>query len=151
MKATLTLDDDVADLLDRARRERGRSPEELANELLRWTLRRLGVSLGSRQHEDKAKASATVAPASAGGTSREHSDATLEAEIDQIYDELRDLVARSAADPGLLSEVERKRGQLHALQVEEAKAWRQRADAGRYLRPGEGYQLLERATRLLEQ
>jgi hypothetical protein len=52
MRATLTLDNDVAALLDRARKEQGRSLEEMANELLRRTLRRLGVAApGSRQPE----------------------------------------------------------------------------------------------------
>ncbi|MCP4655459.1 MAG: hypothetical protein GY856_08580, partial [bacterium] len=40
----LTLDDDVAALLKRARRERGQSLQEYANALLRRTLERLGAS-----------------------------------------------------------------------------------------------------------
>lgn len=74
----------------------------------------------------------------------------LEARIDQLYDEIRDLVAGSIEDPGLEGEIERKREQLQVLQTEEASAWRHRADARRHLKPGEGYRLLERATTLLD-
>ena len=42
MRATLTLDDDVTALLERARRKNGQSLQELANRLLRATLKRLG-------------------------------------------------------------------------------------------------------------
>ena len=44
MSATLTLDADVATLLERAQKEHGRSLEELGNELLRRMLRQLGTS-----------------------------------------------------------------------------------------------------------
>ncbi len=73
----------------------------------------------------------------------------LEARINQLYDEIRDLVARSAENPGLETKIERKREKLRALQAEEATAWRQRAGARRHLKLGEGYRLLERAARLL--
>lgn len=146
MKATLTLDDDVAALLERARRERGRSLEELANELLRRTLRRLGASPSQPRRKLGAKEPEPAAP-----TASEQPDATpLETQIDQIYDELRDLVGRSADNPDLKAEIESKRKQLRALQVEEAAAWRQRAEARRHLKPGEGYRLLQRAERLLD-
>lgn len=126
MRATLTLDDDVAALLDLARQQQGQSLEEVANELLRRTLRHLGLS--------------ATGPASE----------SLEAKIDQLYDEIRDLRARSAKDPGVADEIEHKREQLHALQVEEAAAWRSRAEASRHLKPGEGRQILERAEQLLQ-
>ena len=41
MKATLALDDDVATLLDEAVRNQGRGLQEMGNELLRRTLKRL--------------------------------------------------------------------------------------------------------------
>ncbi len=44
MNATLTLDADVATLLERAQKEHGRSLEELGNELLRRKLRQLATS-----------------------------------------------------------------------------------------------------------
>ncbi len=58
MNATLTLDADVAALLERIREERGRSLEELGNELLRRTLRQLGAS-----SEESASAPAKTAQA----------------------------------------------------------------------------------------
>jgi AbrB family looped-hinge helix DNA binding protein len=73
----------------------------------------------------------------------------IEAEIDQIYDDLRELVARSADDPEVEAEIERKRGQLHALKVEEAAVLRRRAEAMQRLKPGEGERLLRHAEELL--
>ncbi len=133
MRATLTLDNDVAILLDRARKEQGRSLEEMANELLRRTLEHLGASPATRrrtQIQDPESDAAEIL--------------RLEAKINQIYDELRDLVGRSVEEPGLANEVERKREQLHALQMEEATAMRRQAESRLHLKPGEGYQLLER-------
>ncbi len=138
MRATLTLDNDVAALLDRARKEKGQSLEEIANELLRRTLRRLGA----------AGASQTKAQETDGGAA---DVAKLETAIDEIYEELRDLVARSAEDNGLASEIEHKREQLHDLQLEEAAALRRQAEARLHLKPGEGYRILERAEQLLRQ
>ncbi len=74
----------------------------------------------------------------------------LEAQIDQLYDDIRELVVRSAENPGLETEIERKREKLREPQSAEAAAWRQRADARRHLKPGEGDHLLERAARLLD-
>lgn len=48
MKTTLTLDDDVADLLELVRREQGRTPEEIGNDLLRSTLTHLGIASAPR-------------------------------------------------------------------------------------------------------
>ncbi len=136
VKATLALDDDVAALLEQTRRERGRSPEEMGNELLRRTLRQLSAS--SREPEPAAPRAAQLPDAP-----------PLEAQIDELYDEIRDLVVHSAENPGLKTEIEHKREKLRALQAEEAAAWRRRADARLHLKPGEGYRLLERAARLL--
>ncbi len=134
MNAILTLDDDVAALLERARRERGWSLEELGNDLLRRTL---GASF--REPEPAAPKAAQLPDAS-----------PLEARIDQLYDEIRDLVARSAENPGIKTEIEHKRKVLRALQAEEAAAWRQRADARLHLKPGKGYRLLKRAASLFD-
>ncbi len=127
MKATLILDDDVAAQLERTRRQRGRSLKDLGNELLRRALSLLS----------------TVPTTQPNAT-------PLDAQIDQLYDEIRDLVVRSAENLDLEAEIESKRMQLHALQVEEAEAWMQQAEARRHLKPGEGYRLLERAERLLD-
>jgi hypothetical protein len=76
--------------------------------------------------------------------------ASLEAKIDQLYNELGALKARSAKDPGVEIDIAQKREQLQALQVEEAAAWRSRVEAHRHLKPGEGRQILERAEQLLD-
>ncbi len=73
----------------------------------------------------------------------------IEAEIDRLYDEIRDLVARSADAPEVKTEIERKREQLHALKVEEAAVLRRRAESMRRLAPGEGDRLLKHAEELL--
>ncbi len=73
----------------------------------------------------------------------------IEAEIDQIYDEIRELVARSAETPDVEVEIERKREHLHALKVEEAAVLRRRAESMRRLKPGEGERLLRHAEELL--
>ncbi len=137
MNAILTLDDDVAALLERARRQRGWSLEELGNDLLRRTLKQLGVS--TREPEPAAPKAAQPADS-----------ISLEAQIDRLYDEIRDLVVRSAENPNLELEILEKRAQLRDLQRKEAAAWKRRADARRHLKPGEGYRLLEQARELLE-
>ncbi|HEX9733481.1 MAG TPA: hypothetical protein VGG06_16035 [Thermoanaerobaculia bacterium] len=73
----------------------------------------------------------------------------IEAEIDQIYDDLRELVARSQDDPGVGAEIERRRERLRALKVEEAAVLRRRAESMRRLQPGEGDRLLKHAETLL--
>lgn len=73
----------------------------------------------------------------------------IEAEIDQIYDDIRELVARSADDTDVEAELERKRRRLHALKVEEAAVLRRRAESMRRLKPGEGDRLLRHAEELL--
>jgi len=136
MRATLTLDDDVTALLDLARQKQGRSLEEVANELLRRTLRHLGIQAGSALKDS--------------GMREPPAALSLTAKIDELYNELGALRARSVKDPGVESDIEHKREQLHALQVEEAAAWRSQAEAHRHLKPGEGRQILERAEQLLE-
>ena len=55
MRTTLTLDDDVARLLERARKRRGVSLKELVNDALREGLARLEVPRGPRKrHATKA-------------------------------------------------------------------------------------------------
>ncbi len=85
----------------------------------------------------------------AAGTAEPRGAMQIEAEIDQIYDQLRDLVARSAEDAGIQKEIERKRKQLHALKVEEAAVLRRRAECMRRLEPGEVDRHLRHAGGLL--
>ncbi len=88
-------------------------------------------------------------PVASAGEAEPRGAKQIEAEIDQIYDQLRDLVARSADDAGVLAEIERKREQLHALKVEEAAVLRRRAESMRRLGPGEVKALLRHAEGLL--
>ncbi|MCP3959109.1 MAG: hypothetical protein GY719_14760 [bacterium] len=76
--------------------------------------------------------------------------APLEGQIDRLFDEIRDLVVRSAENPASKSEIERKREELRALQEKEAAAWRRDRVARAHLKPGEGYRLLELAANLLD-
>jgi hypothetical protein len=69
--------------------------------------------------------------------------------IDQLYTELRPLMSRAAVDPGLRTEVQAKLARLRQLQTEEADEMVKRFDAGLLLKPGEGWQALERARELL--
>jgi len=73
----------------------------------------------------------------------------IEAEIDRIYDDLRELVARSPDDSDAKAEIERSRRRLHALKVEEAAVLRRRAESMRRLKAGEGDRLLKHAEELL--
>jgi hypothetical protein len=69
--------------------------------------------------------------------------------IDALYAELRPLMSRAAADPSLKGEVQAKLSVLRRLQTEEADEMEKRFDAGLLLKPGEGWQALERARELL--
>lgn len=75
----------------------------------------------------------------------------LETRIDQVYDQLGALVARSALESGLRGEIDEMRRQLAALQEEEAKLAERRAVSRIQIKPGEGYRMLERVEKLLEQ
>ena len=71
--------------------------------------------------------------------------------IDDLYVELRQLMARSTGDPSLNPEIRSRLAQLRALQAVEAAKIRERLDEGLHLKPGSGYQALEEARRLLAQ
>ncbi len=75
---------------------------------------------------------------------------TLEPEIQQVYGELRNLVARSAEDPSLGPEIDRARHRLHTLQVREVELMEKRAASRLHFDPVEGERLLEWAESLLE-
>jgi len=81
--------------------------------------------------------------------SREGSGSERSRRIDALYAELRPLMSRAAADPSLKGEVRAKLSVLRRLQTEEADEMEKRFDAGLLLKPGEGWQALERARELL--
>ncbi len=87
--------------------------------------------------------------AGAGEADQPRGALQIEAEIDQVYDQLQDLVARRADDAGARAEIERKRARLNALKVEEAAALRRRAESMRGLDPDEVDRLLRHAEVLL--
>ncbi len=76
---------------------------------------------------------------------------TVEPEIQQVYGELRNLVARSVEDPSLGPEVDRARHRLHTLQVREVELMERRAASRLHFDPVEGERLLEWAESLLEE
>ena len=140
MRATLTLDDDVTALLERAKREQGESLQDLANDLLRRTLKRVGKvarGLSSRS------ASEDIGPVDGEPLGRERG-------IEQLYGEIHDLVARLESEPHLRPGILRKREELTTLEAQEAELFRRRAEARRRLSPGEGAQAVDRAKRALE-
>jgi len=74
---------------------------------------------------------------------------TLEPEVQEVYSELRDLIARSAEDSSLGPEIDRARRRLHDLQVREVELMEKRAASRLHFDPAEGERLLERAKGLL--
>ena len=69
--------------------------------------------------------------------------------INRLYAELRPLMSRAEDDPTLEAEVQTKLARLRKLQTEEAEEMVKRFDVSLSLKPGEGYQALERARELL--
>lgn len=74
----------------------------------------------------------------------------LEARISQLYEDLRQLVARLPEDPTVRGEIDRKRQELHVLQVTEADQARLRAEARLPFTPAEGTETLARLRSYLE-
>jgi hypothetical protein len=72
-----------------------------------------------------------------------------EAVIDSLYDQLRDLVVRSAEKPELRREIDPLVRKLRMLQAQEADAMESRYRERLLLQPGEGRQALEAGRRLL--
>ncbi|HSS48214.1 MAG TPA: hypothetical protein VLX28_04650 [Thermoanaerobaculia bacterium] len=75
--------------------------------------------------------------------------ASREDTIDKLYEELRPLMSRVVSDPSLRGEVDAKLSHLRELQSEEADKMQKRFEAGLLLKPGEGWQALDRANELL--
>ncbi len=69
--------------------------------------------------------------------------------IEALYAELRPLMSRAVADPSLKDEVQEKLSVLRRLQTEEAEEMEKRFEASLLLKPGEGWQALERTRELL--
>jgi antitoxin (DNA-binding transcriptional repressor) of toxin-antitoxin stability system len=74
----------------------------------------------------------------------------LEARIDLLYGEIRDLLARSAGDPAVAAQAEQKRQQLRSLQERQAELLERRAATRLRFDRETGEQLLARAEKLLE-
>jgi len=70
-------------------------------------------------------------------------------EIDRLYAELRELMTRAGAGDGRDEQIRDRFSRLRKLQEEEADAIEVRFRARHRLRPGEGYQALERARQII--
>lgn len=81
-------------------------------------------------------------PAVAPKVVKAKAERDLDAEIERLYDEIRDLVSRVSQEPDLRDEIERRQAELHRLQELEAGEIWERLAASRHLKPGSGWQLL---------
>ena len=129
----LELDDEIYTTIRRHAEAAGISPID-------WALRAI----------ERYRAGSAEAPTESKGDSEDRDVGQLETRIDQLYDQLRALVARSAREPDLRGEIDDKRRQLVALQEEEAELAERRARSRLRIKPGEGYRMLERVEQLLE-
>ncbi len=77
-------------------------------------------------------------------------ESRLNAEIDDLYAELRKLRGRSANEEGLEREIEGRTRRLRDLQAEAADAMERRFLAGRDLSPGRAWKALEKARQILD-
>lgn len=131
---TLELDDEIYTTIRRHAEAAGISPID-------WALRAI----------ERYRGGFAEAPTGSKGESEDRDVGQLEKRIDQFYDQLGVLVARSALEPGLRGEIDEMRRQLVALQEEEARLAERRAMSRLRIKPGEGYRMLERVEKLLEQ
>lgn len=76
---------------------------------------------------------------------------TRSEEIDDLYSEIRELMARSAAGDDLTVQVERRFRRLRELQEEEADAMEAVFRDRHRLQPGEGFRALERARKIIDE
>ena len=130
---TLELDDEIYTTIRRQAEAAGISPID-------WALRAI----------ERYRTGFAEAPTESTSESEDRDGGQLETRIDELYDQLRTLVARSAHEPGLRGEIGEKRRQLVALQEEEARLAERRARSRLRIQPGEGYRMLERVEKLLE-
>jgi hypothetical protein len=108
--------------------------------------------LDSREPRERSPSSGKIDRLSAidaGEVAADGESALRSRAIDDLYAELRPLMSRAAADPSLQAEVQAKLSHLRKLQTQEADEMVKRFDAGLLLKPGEGWQALERARELL--
>lgn len=70
-------------------------------------------------------------------------------EIDQLYRELRELNTRVAEEPELRAQIASRLSRLRELQTAEALEMRRRFEAQLPMKPGTGWQALEKAEALL--
>ncbi len=139
---TLELDDEIYTTIRRHAEAAGISPID-------WALRAIDAYRAGFPRKGAAE---TIAGASAEARteSEDRDTEQLESGIDQLYDQLRALVARSTSEPSLRDEIDEKRRQLSRLQEEEAKLAERRARSRLLIKPGEGYRMLERVEKLLD-
>ncbi len=129
---TLELDDEIYSSIRRHAEAAGISP-------LDWALRAI----------ERYRAGFAEAAAESKGVPRERAE-EIETRIDELYEDLRALVARSGSEPDLRGAIDEKRRQLVALQEEEAELAERRARSRLQIQPGEGYRMLDRVEKLLE-
>lgn len=91
-----------------------------------------------------------LVPVEASQPDRQNAERTRSEEIDHLYSELRELMARSAAGDELDVQIENRFRRLRALQEEEADAIEARFRAQHRLQPGEGLRALEHARKIIE-
>ncbi len=137
---TLELDDEIYTTIRRHAEAAGISPID-------WALRAIDAYRAGFPRRGPEETLAEVSAESR--VEPENRDlGQLESRIDQLYDQLRALVVRSASEPGLRDEIDEKRRQLIRLQEEEARLAERRARSRLLIKPGEGYRILERLEKL---
>jgi serine/threonine protein kinase len=120
-----------------------RSLAEIADQ--RWARASQQASMPSDLFEPTSSHRASDVLSELGETT---SDAT---EIDELYGELRQLMARAAGEEaGVGPEIEDRLARLRRLQSEEAGLMRQRFESRLHLAPGAGLSALQTAKRLLD-
>ncbi len=129
---TLELDDEIYSSIRRHAEAAGISPID-------WALRAI----------ERYRAGSSEAATESRDSPQERAE-KIETRIDELYDELRALVARSGSEPDLRGAIDEKRRQLAALQEEEAELAERRARSRLRRQPGEGYRMLDRVEKLLE-
>ncbi len=138
-KVTLSLPEELIAYVDSKAAQMGTNRSRLVSDLLER----------SRRHE-RVNPKVSADPARADTGSRDREISRLEARIDELYGEIRDLVAVSTEQPARRTQIGQKRDQLRALQQREADLMERRAAARLRFDPEEGNRLLERAAKLLQ-
>lgn len=124
----------------------GRAEEELRREQIKDLAYAQGVPVfvhrrPSSKSEEYAEINESEVLASKG--------LNVEAEIDWLYSEIRNLLARASQEPTQQEEINHRIEQLRALQRQEATLMKRRFEAQRRLKPGAGWEILERVRKFL--